>query len=83
MLENSLDKYYYIDSSDKEWQFTEINGTLNKYYFKCSTFKYSAFSKINLNDNKKEFSLTRGHNIQYYNHSYFRNTICIKKIIQH
>lgn len=36
---------------------------------------------IERNNSKKEFKLTKDHNIDYYNHSYFKNQICMKKLI--
>ena len=82
MIENESDKhYYYTDQYDNEWQFTEINGTLNKYYFKCSTTKCKGFGMINRNNKKKEFILSKEHNIEYFNHSYFKNKKCMKKLL--
>ena len=61
-------------------EITEINGTLNKYYFKWSTKKCKAFGMIERNNSKNDFILTKDHNIEYFNHSYCKNKICIKKL---
>lgn len=70
--EKFLDKknnsyFYYTDSNDNEWQFTEINGTLNKYYFKfkCSTNKCKGFGMIDRRNENYVFKLTKEHNIKY------------------
>ena len=36
---------------------------------------------INRNNKKKEFILSKEHNIEYFNHSYFKNKICMKKLL--
>jgi len=80
LIDNKNDKhYYYTDNNNNEWQITEINGTLNKYYFKCSTAKCLGFGMILRNNIYKEFILSKEHNIEYVNQSYYKNKLCIIK----
>jgi hypothetical protein len=47
-----------VNSDNKEWSFTEINGCEKYYYFKCSTHKSNVFGKIFRSDGNKDFILT-------------------------
>ena len=70
--------YYYTDSIDNEWKFTEINGTLNQYYFKCRTNKCKAFGTIDKNNENQVFTLTKAHNIKYISHIYYKKKFVLK-----
>ena len=43
LLDKTQRHYYYVDSDNIEWEFTEMNGTKKNYYFKCSTTNCGAF----------------------------------------
>ena len=80
-IQNEEDKhYYYIDNNHNEWQFLEINGTQYNYYFKCSTRNCKGFGMISRINKLKIFNITKQHNIPYYNHSYYKKNIYIKKL---
>ena len=72
--------YYHIDKTNKEWEFTEINGSKKKYYFKCSTKGCKGFGMINRIGDIKTFNLTKFHNLNYYEHTYYKTNKCINDL---
>ena len=64
--------YYHIDNTNKEWEFTEINGANKNFYFKSSTKGCKGFGMINRIVDTKIFKLTKTHNLNYYEHTYYK-----------
>ena len=72
MLNKETDKhYYYLDKQNNEWEFLEVNGVKQFYYFRCTTKNCRAFGKINRIDKNKQFILTKNHDLNYYEHTYY------------
>jgi hypothetical protein len=72
--------YYHIDNINKEWEFTEINGSKKNFYFNCSAKGCKGFGMINRIGGIKILKLTKTHNLDYYEHSYYKNNKSIKDL---
>ena len=72
--------YYHIDNTNKEWEFTEINGAKKNLYFKCSTKGCKGFGIINRKGDTKIFKLTKTHNLNYHEHTYYKCNKCINDL---
>lgn len=62
--------YCHIDNTNKEWEFTEINGPKKYFYFKCSSKGCKGFGMINRICDIKIFKLTKNPILTYYEHTY-------------
>ena len=73
--------YYHIDNTNKEWEFTEINGAKRNFYFKCSTKGCKGFWMINRIGDIKIFKLTKTLNLNCCcEHSYYKSNKCINDL---
>ena len=83
MLNKDIDKHYYhLDNKNNKWQFLEMNGVKKYYYFRCTTKGCKAFAKIDRNDKEKNFILTKNHNINYYNHTYYLKKLSAEDLLK-
>ena len=83
MLNKDIDKHYYhLDNNNNEWQFLEINGVKKYFYFRCTTKGCKAFAKIDRSDKEKNFILTKNHNINYYNHTYYLKKLSAEDLLK-
>ena len=74
--------YYFTNYKNYEWQFLVIYSVKNSFYFKCSTRACHGFGMINRNDNQLIFRLTKNHDIDYLNHTYYIKSVCPNNLIK-